>query len=87
MIAAREKAVSELRSLHPKKHRATLLKMLTAYANNQSHSSVEKAANIANVKLRLLEPGDRGSLRADVLLQVTHTHLLSLPCADGAIVY
>jgi len=72
MIAARERAVKKLRVLHPKKHRAALLKMLVVYANNQSHSSVEKASMIANVRIRLLEPGNRGSLRAEILQQVCY---------------
>ncbi|RWS10963.1 Aromatic-L-amino-acid decarboxylase-like protein, partial [Dinothrombium tinctorium] len=45
----------------------TILSKLVAYASEQSHSSVERAALLGAVKIRLLPPDETLSLRGDTL--------------------
>ena len=47
----------------------TLLSKMMAYCSKEAHSSVEKAAMISFVKLRILEPDENCSLRGDALRQ------------------
>lgn len=47
-----------------------LLSKLMAYCSKEAHSCVEKGAMIAFVKLRILEPDDKFSLRGDTLRKV-----------------
>ena len=47
----------------------TLLSKMMAYCSKEAHSSVEKAAMISFVKLRILEPDENCSLRGDTLRQ------------------
>jgi glutamate/tyrosine decarboxylase-like PLP-dependent enzyme len=44
-----------------------------AYCSKDAHSSVEKAAMISFVKLRILEPDSNSSLRAETVKKVINT--------------
>uniref|UniRef100_T1I5A1 Uncharacterized protein n=1 Tax=Rhodnius prolixus TaxID=13249 RepID=T1I5A1_RHOPR len=69
MLAARAQAIKRLKQLHPFVEEGMLLSKLMAYCSKEAHSCVEKAAMICFVKLRILEPDDRCSLRGATLRQ------------------
>lgn len=79
LLAARAQKVKELKQLHPFVEEGVLLSKLIAYCSKEAHSCVEKAAMIAFVKLRILDPDENLSLRGDTLAQVTSAlYLLSI---------
>lgn len=49
---------------------STYLPRLVAYCSRESHSCVEKAARIALVRLRILDPDEHSSLRGATLAKV-----------------
>lgn len=69
MIAARCRAIQQLKSLRndPNLHDSVFLPQLIAYTSKEAHSSVEKAAKMALVKLRILDTDNLGRLRIDLL--------------------
>ncbi|XP_072888900.1 histidine decarboxylase isoform X1 [Hemitrygon akajei] len=69
MLAARKAKIAQLKSSEPNTDDAVLTSRLVAYASDQAHSSVQKGALIALVKLRLLETDGDFSLRAVTLMQ------------------
>lgn len=71
MLAARAQALKRLKQLHPFVEEGVLLTKLMAYCSKEAHSCVEKAAMICFVKLRILEPDDKSSLRGKTLIMVT----------------
>lgn len=72
MLAARAQAIKNLKQQHPFVEEGHLLSKLMAYCSKEAHSCVEKAAMICFVKLRILEPDEKASLRGDILLNVRH---------------
>lgn len=70
MLAARAQAIKELKKRNPDKEDSAFLPELVAYCSQESHSCVEKAAMICLVKLRILEPDDKCSLRGFTLKEV-----------------
>lgn len=70
MLAARAQAIKQLKQQHPFVEETQLLSKLIAYCSKEAHSSVEKAAMISFVKLRILEPDTKSSLRAETLVKV-----------------
>lgn len=68
MLAARAQALKRLKQQHPFVEEGLLLSKLMAYCSKQAHSSVEKAAMISFVKMRILEPDENSSLRGKTLL-------------------
>jgi hypothetical protein len=70
MLAARAQAIKNLKKENPDTEDSAFLPRLVAYCSEESHSCVEKAAMISLVKLRILEPDDRCSLRGSTLRQV-----------------
>lgn len=70
MLAARAQAIKVLKQQHPFVEEGHLLSKLMAYCSKEAHSCVEKAAMISFVKLRILEPDEKCSLRADTLRKV-----------------
>lgn len=70
MLAARAQAIKVLKQSHPFVEEGHLLSKLMAYCSKEAHSCVEKAAMISFVKLRILEPDEKCSLRADTLKKV-----------------
>ncbi|XP_054286452.1 tyrosine decarboxylase [Macrosteles quadrilineatus] len=69
MLAARAQAIKRLKKQHPFVEEGVLLSKLMAYCSKEAHSCVEKAAMISFVKLRILEPDDKCSLRGATLRQ------------------
>ncbi|KAF7282205.1 hypothetical protein GWI33_003005 [Rhynchophorus ferrugineus] len=68
MLAARAQALKRLKQQHPFVEEGLLLSKLMAYCSKEAHSCVEKAAMICFVKLRILEPDEKSSLRGKTLL-------------------
>ncbi|XP_014241492.1 tyrosine decarboxylase isoform X2 [Cimex lectularius] len=69
MLAARAQAIKKLKQQHPFVEEGMLLSKLMAYCSKEAHSCVEKAAMICFVKLRILEPDEKCSLRGATLQQ------------------
>uniref|UniRef100_A0A1B0GJF5 Putative aromatic-l-amino-acid/l-histidine decarboxylase n=1 Tax=Lutzomyia longipalpis TaxID=7200 RepID=A0A1B0GJF5_LUTLO len=67
MLAARAQAIKQLKQQHPFVEEGHLLSKLMAYCSKEAHSCVEKAAMISFVKLRILEPDSKCSLRGDTV--------------------
>ncbi|XP_055331887.1 tyrosine decarboxylase-like [Paramacrobiotus metropolitanus] len=67
MLAARQHTIRELKKQHPFVEEGVLLSKLMAYCSKEAHSSVEKAAMIAFVKIRILETDDKYALRGNKL--------------------
>lgn len=70
LLAARAQKIKELKTVHPFVDEGVLLSKLIAYCSKEAHSCVEKAAMIAFVKLRILDPDENLSLRGATLAQV-----------------
>lgn len=70
MLAARAQAIRTLKQKHPFVEEGHLLSKLMAYCSKEAHSCVEKAAMISFVKLRILEPDSKCSLRGETLTKV-----------------
>lgn len=70
MLAARAQALKRLKQQHPFVEEGVLLSKLMAYCSKEAHSCVEKAAMICFVKLRILEPDEKSSLRGHTLAMV-----------------
>jgi len=71
MLAARAQAIRTLKQRHPFIEEGHLLSKLMAYCSKEAHSCVEKAAMISFVKLRILEPDSKCSLRGETLTKVS----------------
>lgn len=67
MLAARTHAIRILKKQKPSMEDSSFLPRLVAYCSTESHSCVEKAAMICLVKLRILEPDEKCSLRGGTL--------------------
>lgn len=66
MITARDRAIKKLKG-DTQEHESVYLPQLVAYCSREAHSSVEKAAKMAIIKLRVLEPDDHDSFRGATL--------------------
>ncbi|XP_026475328.1 tyrosine decarboxylase [Ctenocephalides felis] len=73
MLAARAQAIKRLKHQHPYTEEGQLLSKLMAYCSKEAHSCVEKAAMICFVKLRILEPDEKSSLRGSTLKKAMET--------------
>lgn len=71
MLAARAQAIKTLKQQHPFVEEGHLLSKLMAYCSKEAHSCVEKAAMICFVKLRILEPDEKCSLRGSTVTKVS----------------
>lgn len=73
MLAARSQAIKHIRgtSGSSEDHDSVFLPKLVAYCSKEAHSSVEKAAMIALVQLRVLETDGNCSLRGTMLQKVS----------------
>lgn len=67
MLAARAQAIKNLKKENPDTEDSAFLPRLVAYCSEEAHSCVEKAAMICLVKLRILVPDDKCSLRGPTL--------------------
>ena len=70
LLAARAQKMKEMRTVNPCQEPGVLLSKLVAYCSREAHSCVEKAAAVAFVKLRILEPDEHSSLRGVTLVKV-----------------
>jgi hypothetical protein len=75
MLAARAQAIKNLKKGSLDTEDSAFLPRLVAYCSQEAHSCVEKAAMISLVKLRILEPDDRCSLRGSTL-RVVRTNMI-----------
>ncbi|XP_076067659.1 aromatic-L-amino-acid decarboxylase-like isoform X2 [Oratosquilla oratoria] len=69
LLAARAHMIRQLKKQHPFVEEGVLLSKLMAYCSKEAHSCAEKAAMMAFVKLRILEPDENYSLRGETLRQ------------------
>ena len=69
LLAARTQKIKDLKATHPFVDDTVLLSKLVCYCSKEAHSCVQKAAMIAFVKLRLLDPDENVSLRGATLAQ------------------
>lgn len=67
MMAARARAIKALKGDNVDVHDSVYLPQLVAYASKEAHSSIEKAAKMAIVKLRVLDTDCRGVFRGNTL--------------------
>ncbi|CAK5099511.1 unnamed protein product [Meloidogyne enterolobii] len=67
LLAARFEIMKELRQRFPFVEEGLLMSKLIAYCSKEAHSSVEKAAMIAMIKLRILETDSSFRLRGETL--------------------
>lgn len=67
LISARARAIKMMKGGDFHVHDSMYLPQLVAYASKEAHSSIEKAAKMAIVKLRILETDSNGSFRGDTL--------------------
>lgn len=69
LMTARDRAIKVLKAKHEDAdaHESVFLPQLVAYASKEAHSSVEKAAKMALIKLRILDSDARGRFRGDTL--------------------
>ncbi|KAK0172568.1 hypothetical protein PV328_005871 [Microctonus aethiopoides] len=69
LLAAKERTVRRIKTLHPDLDDAVIKSKLVAYTSDQSNSSVEKAGLLGAMPMRLLPVDEKCSLRGDTLLQ------------------
>ncbi|XP_037566161.1 aromatic-L-amino-acid decarboxylase-like isoform X1 [Dermacentor silvarum] len=67
LLAARYATIKKLKEEQPFVDEGVLLSKLMAYCSKEAHSSVEKAAMIGFVKLRILDTDENFSLRGSML--------------------
>lgn len=75
IMAARARTINKLRGNNREVHESVYLPQLVAYSSREAHSSIEKAAKMAFVQLRVLEPDNHDSLRGDTLKQAIEKDL------------
>lgn len=66
-MAARATAIKILKGDNEDVHDSVYLPQLVAYSSKEAHSSVEKAAKMAIIKLRILDTDSHGCFRGDTL--------------------
>eukprot|EP00057_Strongylocentrotus_purpuratus_P011979 XP_011666453.1 PREDICTED: aromatic-L-amino-acid decarboxylase [Strongylocentrotus purpuratus] len=67
LLAAKMKTIRQEIEKDPSLDQYDVMSKLVVYTSDQSHSSVERAALIASLRIRQLATDDKGSLRGDVL--------------------
>lgn len=78
LMTARDRAIKELKANEDEDtHESVYLPQLVAYSSREAHSSVEKAAKMALVKLRILETDSRGRFRGAILNAAIEADLAS----------
>lgn len=75
LMAARARAIKMLKNGDEEVHDSVYLPQLVAYTSKEAHSSVEKAAKMAIIKLRILDTDDRGCFRGATLKAAIETDL------------
>lgn len=67
LITARARAIKMLKGNNIEIHDSVYLPQLVAYSSKEAHSSIEKAAKMAIIKLKILETDEHGCLRGEIL--------------------
>jgi tyrosine decarboxylase len=67
LMAARARAIKQLKGDNTDEHDSVYLPNLVAYASKEAHSSTEKACLMAFCKLRVVETDKEGIMRGDAL--------------------
>ncbi|XP_074841579.1 aromatic-L-amino-acid decarboxylase [Carettochelys insculpta] len=67
LLAARTKTIRRVQSEHPELAMGDVMSRLVAYASDQAHSSVEKAALIGGVKIKNIPSDDKFAVRGSAL--------------------
>lgn len=67
LITARARAIKQLKGDNLEIHDSVYLPQLVAYTSKEAHSSVEKAAKMAIIKLRILDTDSHGCFRGETL--------------------
>ncbi|XP_014671545.1 PREDICTED: tyrosine decarboxylase-like [Priapulus caudatus] len=67
MLTARAQAIRHYKEEHGSEEDGAILSRMVAYCSKEAHSSVEKAAMICLVKIRILETDEEYALRGEVL--------------------
>lgn len=82
LLAAKERTVRRIQTLHPEWDEGTIKGKLIAYSSDQSNSSVEKAGLLGSVPMRLLPTDDKCRLRGATLEQaiMSDTKKGLIPC-------
>ncbi|XP_055533927.1 aromatic-L-amino-acid decarboxylase [Wyeomyia smithii] len=75
MMAARARAIKALKGDNHEVHDSVYLPQLVAYASKEAHSSIEKAAKMAIVQLRVLETDSHGVFRGKTLQEAIERDL------------
>ena len=71
LLSAKARAVEKFKQENKDGNVSEFKAKLVAYASCQSHSSVERAGLLGDVKMRLLEPDEDLSLRGKTLAKVS----------------
>ena len=71
LLSAKARAVEKFKQENKDANVSEFKAKLVAYASCQSHSSVERAGLLGDVKMRLLEPDEDLSLRGKTLAKVS----------------
>ena len=71
LLSAKARAVEKFKQENKDADVSEFKAKLVAYASCQSHSSVERAGLLGDVKMRLLEPDEDLSLRGKTLAKVS----------------
>lgn len=74
-MAARARAINMLKKDGEDVHESMYLPQLVAYTSKEAHSSVEKAAKMAIIRLRILDTDSHGCFRGDVLQEAINKDL------------
>ncbi|RZF37431.1 hypothetical protein LSTR_LSTR014736 [Laodelphax striatellus] len=69
IVSARERALEFLQKTYSGEYieKYQLIKKLVGYTNRESHSCVQKGANLALVRLRVLTPNDNNQITGEIL--------------------
>lgn len=75
LLAARSKTIDKLRGTQINSHESVFLPQLIAYSSKEAHSSIEKAAKMALVKLKIIDTDHKGRMRVDLLEKAIQTDI------------
>ncbi|XP_072164416.1 aromatic-L-amino-acid decarboxylase-like [Diadema setosum] len=67
LLAAKMRAIRQQQAANPDLDQYDIMSKLVAYTSDQSHSSVERAALIASVRIRSLQTDEKHALRGETL--------------------
>lgn len=82
LLAAKERTVRRIKTLHPEWDEGTIKGKLIAYSSDQSNSSVEKAGLLGSIPMRLLPTDDKCRLRGATLEEAIRSDVKKglIPC-------